>query len=368
MISTLNAYLAKRIFIGILTAFSIIVGVIMLIDFVETARGFDASASLFDIIYLTLLNAPQLVEKTIPFIVLFGVMATLYSLNKQSEFIVIRAAGISAWSFLKPAISVTGLIGILWAVSFNPLAVKSAQKHDIIKGKLLKKNQSVTTQATIYPKSIWLREGDEEGYLNIHARSVNIDTYTLYGVTFFQSVFIPDQGAQFISRYDAKTATLMPENYWLLKHVTEYEDGKPTRYSEAISQPTTINRQTLRTQSQHNSNLSFWQIPSEISNAKLAGYDTTPLIIQFHKLLALPITLIAMTTIAAGVALHNVRSGGALIMIIGVASFGFLEYFLDNMVSAFGQAGTLPPVLAAWAVPLLVLFCGLAFLFKIEDG
>lgn len=368
--STLNRYISKRVLLGITGAFAIITSVIMLIDFVESSRSFDASssASMIDIMFLTVLNAPQLVEKTIPFIVLFGVMTTLFSLNKHSEFIVLRAAGLSAWSFLRPAVLVTGIIGILWAIAFNPMAVFTAQKHDNLKQKLSRASSQILLQNKASNKNIWLREGNEDGHVNIHAKAIDLESRTLLDVTFFYSDFLPNGRTVFTTRYDAKSAELFSENYWVLSDVTEHEDGRPSRHFDTVSKPTAINLEMLGSHNRSQKNTPFWQIRSQISKAKQAGYDTTPLVIKLHKLLSLPITLIAMTIIAACAALHNTRSGGTLYLLIAGAVLGFGEYFIDNMISAFGEAGTLPPVLSAWAVPLLVLFCGLAMLSKIEDG
>ena len=120
MISTLNKYIAGRIFFGILTAFIIITGIIMLVDFVETSRdiGADYNLSMFALLTITGLHIPQLIEQTIPFAVLFGVMGALFGLNKRSELIVLRASGLSAWRFLRPAIAVTAVIGLVWAMAF----------------------------------------------------------------------------------------------------------------------------------------------------------------------------------------------------------------------------------------------------------
>ncbi|MCF6274597.1 MAG: LptF/LptG family permease, partial [Robiginitomaculum sp.] len=72
--------------------------------------------------------------------------------------------------------------------------------------------------------------------------------------------------------------------------------------------------------------------------------------------------------IAAGASLNMSREGGTLRLLIAGGALGFGVYFVDNLMGAFGETGTLPPVVAAWSVPLLVLSCGLVFLSWIEDG
>lgn len=367
MITTMNRYIAKRVFYGILLAFVIITSIIMLVDFVEASRnlGSEADASLLSVLALTGLNAPQLVEKTIPFVVLFGVMGTLFGLNKRSELIVMRASGLSAWRFLRPAIFVTALLGIVWAIAFNPLASLSAQKYQ----SLMRQVSGGAAQSTpANSNSIWLREGNEEGQLVIHALSADIEAHTLYDVTFYYFEFDKNKRPVFSTRYDAKRAELFKTNYWVLFSVTENEDDGANREFKTVSKTTNISWDTLRTRSQSRKSPPFWKIRAEIDKAKSAGFDTAPMILQFHKLLALPLTLIAMTIIAAGASLNMSREGGTLRLLIAGGFLGFGVYFTDNIISAFGATGTLPPVLAAWSVSLIVLSLGLVFLSKIEDG
>ncbi|MBL4766241.1 MAG: LPS export ABC transporter permease LptG [Rhodobacteraceae bacterium] len=365
MITTLNRYIAWRVFLGILCAFAVITSIIMLVDFVETSRNFgsDVDVSMMTMLIITCLNTPQLIEQTIPFVVLFGVMGALFTLNKHSELIVLRASGLSAWRFLKPALVVTGLIGVLWAIAFNPLAALSAQKHDH-RVRLITNGKTIPNLQT----DIWLREGNEDGYLAIHAKSADIDAHKLFGVTFFYSEYDVNGRVVFSTRYDAQSAELYKSRNWVLSQVIENEDGKAPQKYETVSKSTTIDWETLRNRSQNSKNPPFWRLRAEITNAKQAGFNAAPLIMQFHKLLALPITLIAMAIIAAGASLNLSRGGGTLRLLIAGGALGFGVYFVDNIISAFGETGSLPPILAAWSVPLIVLACGLAFLSKIEDG
>ena len=362
MISTLNRYIARKVFFGILTAFVIITGIIMLVDFVETSRdlGADYNLSMFSLLTITGLHIPPLIEQTIPFAVLFGVMGALFSLNKRSELIVLRASGLSAWRFLRPAITVTALIGIIWTIAFNPLAAMSASKYET----LIRK----TTGGTMVNEvDIWLREGNSDGQLVIHAKSADIDNHLLFDATFYYLYFNASGYPAFSTRYDAKRAELFKSNHWLLTDVIENEDGQKPQTYKTVSKVTNIDWETLRRQSQTSNSPPFWQIPSAIKKAEQAGFDTTPLILQFNKLLSLPFLLIAMAVIAAGVSLNMARSGGTLRLMIAGGALGFGVYFADSILTAFGGTGALPPTLAAWAVPLLVLWLGLINLSRIED-
>jgi len=83
-----SRYIARRVFRSIALAFVIVTAIILLVDFVEATRnlGDDDGFNLLQLAGLTLLKVPQLIEETIPFVVLFGVMGALYGLNKRSIY------------------------------------------------------------------------------------------------------------------------------------------------------------------------------------------------------------------------------------------------------------------------------------------
>jgi len=243
-------------------------------------------------------------------------MGTLYSLNRRSELIVLRASGLSAWRFLSPAIFVTATLGLIWSAAFNPLASAAMNAHD-----------NMVENATFY-----LFEMNANGT------------------------------AVFERRLDAKTAELVTQGYWQLKDVTENAEGELPQVQSAVSLPTVITIEDIRDTTGNNALPPFWEFPETIKKTERAGFSTTSLRMQLNKLLALPIMLIAMTVIAAGVSMKLTREGGTLRLLIIGGVLGFAVYFADNVVSAFGEASALPILLAAWAIPLFVLFFGLELL------
>ncbi len=362
--ATLKFYLAKSIFKGIAIAFLCVLAVIMLVDFVEASRNIGAQdgVSAWQVFGLTVLKTPHLIEETIPFIVLFGVMGALYGLNRRSELIVLRAAGLSAWRFLAPAITLAGLIGIVWSLLFNPLAAQLLSSHEKISERL---SGAAPTQTT---NTIWLREGSEFTQTVIHAPRADILSATLFNVTFYVFKRHADGSSSFERRFDAQRAQLNDKGYWQLQTIIENSEGEPPKRLGAISMPTKITPQTLRDIAGTDISVPFWKLPAAIEKTKQAGFSTIDLRLQLHKLLALPVMLIAMTIIAAGVSTQLTRSGGALRLLITGSALGFIVFFANNVISAFGEAAILPLGLAAWATPILVLCVGLAYLSHIEDG
>lgn len=361
--ATLNRYIAIRALRSLAITFLVVTGIIMLVDFVEGSRniGSDTNISSFQLAYLTLLKAPKLIEQTIPFVVLFGVMGALYGLNRRSELIVMRASGVSAWRFLLPVIFVTGFLGLIWSLLFNPLASRMMSEYDLI-------SESFETQSSSEGKAVWLREGDASMQTVIRADRVQPESKTLINPSFYQLSLDESGRTVFSRRFDAQKARLVTQGYWELSDVTENAPGEIKQDRSTISLPTQITSKQLIEIGEKKAAPPFWSLPSAIKNNERAGFSALSFRMQFNKLLALPIMLIAMTFVAAGVSMHLTREGGTLRLLITGATMGFGVYFADSMVSAFGEVAIVPVVLAAWSVPLFVLLAGVSYLSKVEDG
>lgn len=358
---TLSFYIARRTLRGILLAFLIVTAIIALVDYVEASRniGAESEISSFQLLILTALKIPKLIEQTIPFVVLFGVMGTLSSMNKRSELTVMRAAGLSAWRFLRPALIVTALIGVLWSTVMNPLSSRMMGEYD---------SRAAAISESVQTTGIWLREGSNSAQRVIQAKSLDLLSKRLDNAVFFEMGISADGTSEFERRYDAKTARLAAPGYWTLAGVIENAPGELTRRTDELTLPTAITVEDLREQSGQHVDPPFWAIRNEIKANEKAGFSARKLRLQFHKLLALPFLLVAMTFIAAGASMHLVRGGGTLRLLIVGAVIGFAVFFADSVITAFGEVATLPVSLAAWSIPLLVLLLGISHLARIEDG
>ncbi len=71
---------------------------------------------------ITLYRVPYLTERLMPFTVLVGAMSCYLNLSRRLELVIARAAGVSAWQFIAPAIIIALLIGIAATTIYNPLS------------------------------------------------------------------------------------------------------------------------------------------------------------------------------------------------------------------------------------------------------
>lgn len=364
MVQTLSRYVLGRTVRSLTVAFLVVTGIIMLVDFVEANRdlGSEANISSLQLLYLTTLETPSLIEQTIPFVVLFGMMGAINGMNRRSELIVMRAAGQSAWSILRPAIWLAGLLGVGWALIFNPV---SSELHERFENRT---EQWLGGGAQTLDKEIWLREGRGDQQIVIRASKVDLSSRTLTDAAFLILEVDASGKTEFVRRFDAETAQLITQGYWQLVNVIENAPGETMQKLEALSLPTSIDKDELAEQADGQTRSGFWSMPKTIRDNEAAGFSARELRLRFNRLLSLPVMLIAMTFIAAGVSMNLTREGGTLRLLITGSALGFAVFFADSTISAFGEVAILPVFAAAWSVPMIVLMLGISYLARIEDG
>ncbi len=361
---TLFGYVFGRAARGVAVAFVVVTGIIMLVDFVEANRdvGGSADVSALQLLFLTLLKTPGLIEQTIPFVVLFGMMGAIHGMNRRSELIVMRASGHSVWGIVRPALWLAALIGLLWSLAFNPLASRLNDTYDALSVSWLDE-----TPVSV-DDEVWLREGRDGQQIVIRAGQIDLPSSTLADATFLVLDVEEDGRTRFTRRYDAAYAELVPRSHWALSGVTQNAPGAGKTTLETVRLPTALDPETLLAQTTGERPADFWSMRADIRTNEQAGFSARGLRLRFNRLLSLPVLLVAMTIIAAGVSMSLIREGGTLRLLIIGAVLGFGVFFADSLVVAFGEVAVIPVVIAAWSVPLIVMMLGVGYLARIEDG
>src|SRR5262245_7224953 len=121
---TLARYFGLRFLGAILAVFAGIFGLIALIDYIELMRRHSdvINVSALHIMKTSFYRVPQVAERIMPFCVLIGAMSCYLGLSRRLELVIARAAGISAWQFITPAVVVAFLFGVIATTIYNPIA------------------------------------------------------------------------------------------------------------------------------------------------------------------------------------------------------------------------------------------------------
>lgn len=360
--ATLDRYIAKRFLGMVIATFALCAGLIFMIDFVEIMRqaGKYGGTGGTTLLMITLLRLPAYAEILLTFAVLVGSISTFLALSRQNELAVIRAGGISVWSFLWPAMGVAFLLGIFAVTVYNPLAAKSRAHAEKLHAQAFSRDKSFLRQQTGLP---WLRQDGADGPSVLTARHVGERGLALTNVTIFQY----DRKNRFVERIDGSSARL-EDGVWAVRDTWVARPGsRPERYDiYHVSTYLTPDRVTDALGSVLS--LSFWELPGLIEVIEKAGLPADGYRVQYQLLLSRPLLLVTMVLLAATVSLRSFRSGGIQTMVIS-GMLGGIGFFLMAEVSRqIGAAELVAPWVAAW-VPVSVAFLGsVTVLLHQEDG
>jgi lipopolysaccharide export system permease protein len=124
--NTLGRYFAGRFVISAVGVFLGIFVLLVLVDYIEMVRKTSGlvTASAIVVAETSLFRVPQLLEKLMPFCVLIGAMTCYLALSRRLELVVARAAGVSAWQFIAPALASAIILGIAATTAYNPSSAR----------------------------------------------------------------------------------------------------------------------------------------------------------------------------------------------------------------------------------------------------
>ncbi len=365
---TLSLYVALRFLAMTGLMVAALTGLVALFDFIELLRraanradvGFGIAAEIAG------MRLPFVAMQILPFAILLGGIIAFWRLTRSSELIVARAAGISAWGFLLGPVMVSLALGLAATLAVSPLSSALLARAERLDQAYLRTGGGFSALAG---GRLWLRQADRE----IEPRGVAIIAGrpgTRAGAVFELeevSIWRLSEDDRPLARVEAPRARLRPDG-WQLEGAVTFGPERVGSPPADIMLPTELTPERIQNSFAPPDTLGFWSLPGFIAVLEEAGFSAVRHRIQFQSLLALPPLAIAMTLLAAGFSMRPSRRGGVAQMIGGGIAAGFALFVLDKVSNEFGEAGTLPVVLAAWAPTVAGLLLALALLLHLEEG
>lgn len=358
---TLSRYLGRQYLLSFVTLLAGFAGIIYLFEVAELLRrAADMPDTTFGIILqMASYKLPDTIRKIMPFVVMFSGMFTFWRMTRNQELIVARAAGVSAWQFLAPAVIVTLVFGGVNLTILNPLGAAMSAKYNAMEAQYLHRGNSLELTGA----GLWLRQSDGDTRYLLHADHVETKPLTLMPLI----VFIYDQNDRYLGRIDAPKAALNGQE-WDISDAWFNWDGKPPEHKDAYRLGTNLSLDKIQESMAPPNTISFWKLPEFIRALQAIGLPSTRHEMEFYVLLSEPILLCAMVFFAAAFSLRLNRHGGILNAMMSGIVTGSVIFSLNNVVTTLGANQTLPIILAAWSIPITALITSQAALLYLEDG
>ena len=369
---TLMAYVARRFAAMALLMVLALSALVALFDLIELLRraATRPDANFVLVSQIAALRLPYVAMQILPFAVLLGGIIAFWRLTRFSELVVARAAGISAWGFLAGPVLVALLLGLGASTALSPLSSAMLARAERLDQIYLRNVGGITALAG---GRLWLRQADDglqhQGVAIISGRPMATrelrpgEALRLAEVTVWR-LSAEDRP---LARIEAASALLQPGR-WRFEGAVVFGADRLASAPQSLDFPTELTPERIENSFATPDTLSLWALPEFIKILEGAGFSAIRHRLHFQSLLALPLLAIAMALLAAGFSMRSARRGGVARMIAGGVSAGFALFVLDKITGEFGEAGTLPVILAAWAPAGAGVLLAAALLLHLEDG
>jgi lipopolysaccharide export system permease protein len=378
--ATLTRYVARRFTTAALAMLAGLTLLVCLFDFIELLRraATRPEAGFALVAQIAALRVPFVALQILPFAILLGGILAFWRLARSSELVVARAAGISAWGFLSGPALVALAAGALGTAAVSPLSSALLARAERLDYAYLRATAGLTALAG---GRLWLRQADRgldpQGVAILSGRPVvgpaaerGAAAARAPGMGFAMSdvsVWRLSSGDRPLARIEAPLARLLPGR-WVLEDATVFGADRTAGEAQTVTFPTELTPDRIETSFASPDTLSIWALPGFIAVLEEAGFSAVRHRLHLQGLLALPALAVAMALLAAGFSMRTSRRGGVARMILAGVSAGFALFVLDKITGEFGEAGSLPVALAAWAPTVAGLLLALSLLLHLEDG
>jgi len=347
MTSTLGRYVARTLLVRLAVLVLGLAALMSMFDFLSDGDKIiaDSSEVVWPIVRYSLLRLPEILSEIIPIAAILSGLLAFAELARRHELTAIQTIGMSKLQLARAVLPVACLIA---AVQFaiedqaGPRAGSELRAWGIADygGQAEDGAQAM----------IWLRQGDDI----VQIARVADGGRELGGVT----VFRRDPQGNFVEKIQAEAATHETGGWQLHGIGRSSADplaGAAAASGASIAWPVELEPSLLWLANAKPREIALLDLFRILAQPELGTQPTYRYRVWLHERIAGPITTVVLLllTVALARPFHN-RTGRGLIVAAGIA-LGFACWTLDGLLLTFGELGLLPPPLAAWMPPLILL-------------
>lgn len=323
----------------------VLVGLFTFVSFIDELSDLDRGRyGIMQILQFVVLSIPKILYEVFPMAALIGSILGLSTLARDSELIVMRAAGVSIQRIVFSVVKVGILLAVIamfMGEVVSPYTETRALevKADSIQNKGGRKGSL----------GVWLR--DEDAYVNI---GEVLPDLTLLQVKVFE--FDDKNFLRWLT--SAEQGVYNQENQrWLLKGVQRTRIDDESSAADEISAAywsTTVEPEILKVFQTKADQLSIWQLNKYISHLRSNKQETSIYELTFWSKIVTPFATLVMLILAVPFVFKEARSGnlGRSLFLGIMIGLGF--FILNEAFTYFVTLFRIPPMLGASLPTILV--------------
>ena len=364
-------YLAKQIYAAFGFILFALVALFLFFDILSELGSIQGGYTLPLALLHVLLKAPSRISEIIPIAGLIGSIYVFAMLASQSEFTILRVAGLDVKRALITLTKISLPLIALTLIMSEWLGPYTENKSEQLRMKALGSAYSSQFRTGVWVKDR-LRDEDGSGPVRPGVRYVNVGKIDKDNEISNIRMYEFDDAYHLLSIRSATSGLFDETGIWVLNDVTEtrFKETKQADPLNAAFSVKTFRLPILTLESEVTPQiLSVLLVsPEKMSIVSLGRFishlldnkqDTQRHSIAFWKKVIYPFTIFVMLTLALPFAYLKVRAGSVGIKVFGGIMLGMSFQLFNSLFSKVGLLGSWPALLTALTPPLLYLLLAL---------
>lgn len=338
----LDRYITKSVAGAILMVLAVVLALDVVFAFVAEVEDFKDGYGLLEALLFITFTVPRRIYDYLPLAAFMGCLIGLGVLSKNSELIVIRAAGVSlwriVWAVMKPVFVVVVLASLLgeFAVPFTERIAQSQKAVALGEG-----------QPVAGASGLWHLEGDSF----IHVRAVEPN-----GILHGLSIHRYDENLHLVETKYAERALYQREQ-WQLEQVSTTLIGERLQRSQSAyeSWQTQLSPATLSILVVKPENLSVVGLYRYINYLESQSLSAANYALAFWKKLLQPLSTVVLVLVAVSFVFGPLRSATMGFRVFTGLIVGLCFKYLQDLLGPSSLVFGFDPILAT-LIPIVLCF------------
>ena len=374
----LTRHLAKEVLIATLFVLVALVALIAFFDLVSQARNIGNRYSISMALFLTMLKLPSRLYEVMPIAALLGAVYTMSRLASNSEFTIMRVAGLSPLR-LAGMMTVPALILIAMTYCLGEWLTPAA---DMMRNDMDNILFNRKLSARGYSSGVWVKDNvkEQQNAGQATVRFVNVQNLIAgeHSRTGAWRVFEFDKDGSLIRVLHAPEANYISGRGWHLKDAkvetlpkithdeTPMVEKSSARKDVDLMLPSEMRPEILGVLTIKPERMGISDLWQYIAHLKETRQTSDRYQVALWSKVFYPLAIFVMLAVAMPFAYLNTRSGGVSIKIFAGLMIGISFYALNNIFSFLGVLNTWHPMVVAVVPTSVMLICAAVALWLLE--
>ena len=358
-------YLAKQIYAAFGFILFALVALFLFFDILSELGSVQGQYTLPLALLHVLLKAPSRISEIIPIAGLIGSIYVFAMLASQSEFTILRIAGLDIKRCLITLTKISLPLIVLTLIMSEWVGPYAEAKSDLIRMKAMGASYSSQFRTGVWVKDR-LRDEDGSGPVRPGVRYVNVGQINKDNEISNIRMYEFNDSYHLLSIRSAISGYFDETGIWVLNDVTEtrFKETKQTDPLNPVFSAQTANYPILTLESEVTpqilsvllispEKMSIVSLGRFISHLRDNKQDAQRHSIAFWKKVIYPFTIFVMLALALPFAYMKVRAGGVGIKVFGGIMLGMSFQLFNSLFSNVGLLGSWPALLTAITPPLV---------------